>query len=74
MSRFLGACNTCCFYFTSRLIKNLLVKVVFNECCLTFPVFQPQVSYRHISYKKKICIVEIQPFDNASVFTVINRV
>ena len=53
-------------YVLASLIKNLLVKTVFASYCLklTLPVFlkcflmfayfQPRVSYRHVSYKKRL--------------------
>ena len=59
----------CLFYFLASLIKNLLVKAVFASYYLKlslpmllkrfliFAELQPRVSYRHVSYKKKTCIV-----------------
>ena len=58
-SGFCEACNGCSFYFIASLIKNMLVKTVFESynlklsllmfliCFLILAKFQPNVSYRH---------------------------
>ena len=65
MLRFREACNGCQFYFPASLIGNLLVKTISRsyylklslpvclKCFLIFAQFQPHVSYRDVSYKKR---------------------